>query len=33
VKIPAKAYEGFSGATGSVTDSHLFRVVKITYPS
>jgi hypothetical protein len=31
VKIPAKAYAGFSGATGSVTDIQLFRAVKITY--
>jgi hypothetical protein len=30
-KIPAKAYAGFSGATGSVTDIHLVRAVKISY--
>jgi hypothetical protein len=33
VKIPAKAYAGFSGATGSLTDIHLVRAVKITYSS
>jgi hypothetical protein len=31
VKIPAKAFAGFSAATGSVTDIHLVRTVKITY--
>ena len=31
VKIPAKAYAGFSGSTGSLTDVHLFRAVKVTY--
>jgi outer membrane protein assembly factor BamB len=33
VKIPATAYAGFSGATGSLTDIHLVRAVKITYSS
>ena len=31
VKLPAKAYAGFSAATGSLTDVHLVRAVKITY--
>jgi hypothetical protein len=33
VKIPAKAYAGFSGTAGSLTDIHLVRAVKITYSS
>jgi hypothetical protein len=30
-KIPAHAYAGFSGATGSTTDIHLVRGVRIAY--